>query len=382
MSTPSDILLKRAEVLIDQERYELAQKELYKILAEEPQHVDAIANLIRSLTGATKYVEAKEWLHKLLSLVADRAYFYYLAAFVEVRLKEFDEAEKHIRTAIELEPDWAMHFEVLSRVYQHRGNYEDGLFYANEGLHIDPDHIDCLDARLFSLAMLGYKEEAWETINHALSLEPENPYLRRDIGVALMHLGEYDAAEVHLQETLRIEPSYEDAKKFLGKIVRQKSLIHRVTKRVNDSFDKVLSFPSNLLRVRYGYILLAFVFLTTSVLFIFFKQKSIVQALLIIPALFLSIWISLFLIRMLFNIIWKPVGILADLWLYTYTKHRYLYNQEDRKTTIVTSSIIVGGIICIVSFYIWMQNTPAIGWIVLGGILLYYSYKYTKKTVH
>ncbi|MDJ1471559.1 tetratricopeptide repeat protein [Xanthocytophaga flava] len=378
MSNSSDIILKRAEVLIDQERYELAAKELYKILTTEPEHVDAIANLVRSLTGSSQYSEAKKWIEKLLYLAPDRAYFYYLAAFVEVRIKDFDLAEKHIRTAIQLEPDWAMHFEVLSRIYQHRGKYEEGLIYANEGLRLDPDHIDCLDARLFSLSMLGHKEEAWATINQALKLEPENPYLRRDIGVALMHLGDYEAAEYHLQETLRIEPSYEDVQKHLGKIIKQKQWPYRISRTANVVFNRLLSLPSRLPHTEYGYVLLSLLFIAVLFVFLFFKQQTMVWALLILPLGCLLFFISLYLFQFLFNTLWKPVIYISDLWLYTHKKHKHLYQTEKQKV-VQTGQLIGIGVILLVLCIIFGKNVPLLAWIVLTIVVLYWYSKHSQK---
>jgi tetratricopeptide (TPR) repeat protein len=346
MPTPTDILLKRVEVLIDQERYDLAEKELRKLLAENPEHADVVANLVRTLTGAAKNTEAREWALKLLALDPNRAYFYYLAAFVEVRLRLFDEAETHIRRAIALEPEWAMNFEVLSRVYQHRGKYQEGLAFANEGLRLDPDHIDCLDARAFSLAMLGRKDEARHTIEHALSLEPENPYLRRDIGVAFSHLGDYHSAETHLRETLRLDPTYGDAQTQLGKAIRQKQWVfslsevmkNKLTQRdaafVNETADAYYKLFASVRLVS----LLVFVGLACNYFVFSAPDLSVPKVVyLITSGLFafvhmLTLWHLLCCcVYFLFRIVTAPLLVAGNVATVLHPKHKHLFTPEEHK---------------------------------------------------
>ncbi len=351
MST--EIFLKRAEVLIDQERYDLAEKELRKLLAENPENADVVANLVRTLAAAAKNTEAQEWALKLLALDPNRSYFYYLAAFVEVRLLRLDQAEAHIRRAIELEPDWAMNFEVLSRIYQHRGKYEEGLQHANEGLRLEPDHIDCLDARAFSLAMLGHQAEARQTMDHALSLEPENPYLRRDIGVALSHLGDYHAAETHLRETLRLDPTSQDAKNQLYKTVLKK---HRQHNRIYGIAQRVNNIP-RWIPVKW----LVYSTVATVLLAIFDNEQMIPGASVIgkIALFVLLLFLGGYIFWFLFQVLWVPVEILADVWLVTRSPEQHLFSESNRRPYYVQLACVVFLMLVVVGCLLWFGISDA-----------------------
>ena len=65
-------------------------------------------------------------------------------------------------------------------------------------------------------------EEAIREYEKALELDPQHPAIHRNLGLALIRLGRYDEAVVHLQTVLRQVPNEPTAREALDAIERQR----------------------------------------------------------------------------------------------------------------------------------------------------------------
>jgi tetratricopeptide (TPR) repeat protein len=220
--------LKKAGLLIEQSRYELAEKELRSALIREPQQTAALRMLASCLLNMNRREEALETSSGLLGLQPDEPDNLYIHAVILLGLDRDKEAERYVRDAIRLYPYEASYFEVLSRVYLVRKEWEHALQYANEGLQIDPDHIGCLNARTISLTKLNRKQEASQTIENVLEQDPENAYSHANIGWSKLEQGDHTGAQVHFAEALRLEPGLDYARSGMMEALKAKNIIYKL----------------------------------------------------------------------------------------------------------------------------------------------------------
>jgi len=223
----TEATIKRAGILLEQSRYEQAEKELRSALAYEPQHILAIRMLISCQLGQHKNQEALELSQSLIGLQPEDPYNLYIHSVVLLNLERDQEAEPFIREAIGQEPYEADFYDVLARVYFLRKEWETALEYANEGLSIDPSHLGCLNIRTVSLTKLNRKAEAHRTIEDVLQQDPENAYSHANVGWAKLEDGDYEAAQLHFAEALRLEPSLEHARAGMLEALKAKNFFYR-----------------------------------------------------------------------------------------------------------------------------------------------------------
>lgn len=226
MNTEASI--KRAGILLEQSRFQQADKELRSALTYEPQNILAMQMLISCQLGLDKNQEALQLSQSLLGLQPDDSYNLYIHSVVLLNLDRGKEAEPFIREAISQEPYEAAFYEILSRIYLSRKEWEDTLRYANEGLAIDPGHLGCLNMRTMSLTKLNRKQEAIQTIEDVLQQDPDNAYSHTNVGWAKLEQGDHKSAKVHFAEALRLEPSLEHARSGMLEAVKAGNIVYRL----------------------------------------------------------------------------------------------------------------------------------------------------------
>src|SRR5262249_34667869 len=141
----------RAQLLLQQGRYELAEQDLRQALASNPQDDTAHALLALCLTESGKFDEGLENARKAVGLAPDNSFCYYALGFAFYRrdahasenhnfftiCKEFREAEASVEEAVCLSPHQNMHFALLSSIRLARRDWEGALRAAEQGLEID-----------------------------------------------------------------------------------------------------------------------------------------------------------------------------------------------------------------------------------------------------
>ena len=92
------------------------------------------------------------------------------AALALDKLKRYDEAETHLRRAIELNPGYTLHFLAALRAEQQR--YDEMLEFLQWLIDIDPDDPEAHLNMGLALSHLGRSDEALRSFDRALFLDP------------------------------------------------------------------------------------------------------------------------------------------------------------------------------------------------------------------
>lgn len=228
MSVPDPQLLwRRATLLAQQGRGELAQRELRQLLTIDPGFGPAHALLSQLLIESDPAAARRE---AEAAITADPGHplGHYALARVLDHQEEFEAAAAAIDRAIELDPEDPDARAVLAQIRLQQKRHADALAAADAGLALDPQHIGCLNLRSLALVRLGRQQEAHDTLDAALAHDPDNPLTHQARGFALLHRGDPAGALRHFQEALRRDPTLDGARAGLVEALKARNPVYRV----------------------------------------------------------------------------------------------------------------------------------------------------------
>jgi tetratricopeptide (TPR) repeat protein len=206
------VSLERAVQLIQLSRYDLAQQELRRQVAESPNDPQAHALLALCLAKGEHLAEATAEAQEAVRLAPDLAFTHYALADVLHDRGRLDEATGAVQEAIRLDPEDPDYHALLSQIHLDQRRWPPALGAAEAALALDPEHGPANNLRAIALVRLGRRDEAGATIEAALARDPENAVTHANQGWARMHAGDFRGALEHFREALRLNPSLEWAR--------------------------------------------------------------------------------------------------------------------------------------------------------------------------
>ena len=243
------IHLSRAQLLMQQHRFELAEEQLRLALAEGTETATAHALLALCLSERNKFDEATTEAQQAIHDAPDEALGFHALATIQWKRNQLTDAQKTISEAIRLEPWNAHHFHVLSGIESNRYRWSESLAAAEQGLACDPDDIGCNNLRAIALVNLGRKAEAGQSIDATLSKNPEDAVTHANQGWTLLHQRQPLDAMKHFREALRLQPDLEWARLGIVEAMKARFFVYRW---LLSFFLWMTRFPPN---VRLGLIL-------------------------------------------------------------------------------------------------------------------------------
>ncbi len=239
----------RAQILIEQGRYDLAEKELRSEIAQNPQSADAHALLCVCLINQKKQsnnlTEELELIQYALSLNANNSWYNYILAMHFYRHGNLDKAKQQIDVTIGLNPNSADYFYILASILFDIGSTRfNRLTIASRGfseflksyilryylkpvfaplkksLALDPNSLVSLNLLTNLYVTTGRYEQAIESSQTALSRDPNNAKAQDLHGQILNGCGRYADAIGYFETALSIDPNYTQAKNNLLEAMR------------------------------------------------------------------------------------------------------------------------------------------------------------------
>jgi tetratricopeptide (TPR) repeat protein len=230
-SNPTGGHIERARVLIEQDRFALAESELRRHILNEPEDAMAHALLALSLSEQKKHREAVESARRAIHLAPMLPYAHYVLSYVYNQQDQLDGAEKAIDEALRLDPEDADYFAMLSSIKLQRRRWQEALDAAQRGLYFNSEHVGCINLRAMALNQMGMSDEAAAAIEGALSVEPENALTHANRGWQEVHRGNYEQAMTCFREALRIDAELEWAREGVVEVLKARNPIYRVMLR-------------------------------------------------------------------------------------------------------------------------------------------------------
>ncbi len=219
--------LRRASLLLQQGRYDLALGELERHLSENPESASTHALRSICLTELGEFPQAEEAARHAIELQPDDAFsFYALSRALQAR-KDHRGAYSAIEAAIEIDPDaddyWLQKASVQFALYR----WKEAIVSTDAALAIDAENTEALLLRSHALHALGRTHEAEAMSRAALEIDPDLAMGHFEQGWALLRQGQPRLAEERFLEALRIDADLVPAREGLKEAVRSRFAPYR-----------------------------------------------------------------------------------------------------------------------------------------------------------
>lgn len=219
--------LRRAQLLMAQDRYQEAEKEIGQALGDDPNDPFALAMLSACYLETDRRSKALELALEARGKVPDFPFFYHQLARAYFYNNELTKCRETIAQGIRLAPQDA-DFQLLSaQVEYFLENWEGSLAAADKGLALNPESVSLINQHTQALVKLNRKAEAASTIDFALHREPENAYAHANKGWVAIEQDQYDTAIQHFKTSLRLDPTSAYARTGLKEAIKGKNILYR-----------------------------------------------------------------------------------------------------------------------------------------------------------
>ncbi|MFN4032536.1 MAG: tetratricopeptide repeat protein [Fimbriimonadales bacterium] len=126
-----------------------------------------------------------------------------LAAY---QLRRFDDAERHLKRTVELQPDYPTGWKSLGMTYEARGLPEHAIRAYTESLKREPDDLPTRLKRALLYQQAENLDAALADFQHLARIYPRNPDVHIGAGLILMRQERYREALTHLGAALTLIP--------------------------------------------------------------------------------------------------------------------------------------------------------------------------------
>ncbi|MBO9204760.1 MULTISPECIES: tetratricopeptide repeat protein [Niastella] len=224
----TDYSLSKVGILIQQRKYDAAEKILRQLLAQEPTNIYYLGLLSELNLAQAKIEESESIIEDAIGLSPDTAHLYFIKSRVDIHKDKYDDGEKSIQQAISLDPYTADYFAWFANIKLARKQYDESLRLANRSLEIDPEDLLALNVRSTVLIKLNRKEESFATIEGALRNDPNNPYTHANYGWGLLEKGDHKKALKHFKEALKNDPNFDYAQRGMIEALKASNPVYRL----------------------------------------------------------------------------------------------------------------------------------------------------------
>lgn len=207
----------RAKVLLDNGRYDLAEKELHQALAEAPDNAYLHRRLAYCLCNLQRFEEGLTEAVETLRLDPEDAGAHSVHSWALAALDYLPEAEQAIREALQLNPSFSGYYEQLAEAQRRQRMFAQALDTVDMGLRLDPEDLYCLNQRALCLFYLSRRQEAYQTLTAALRIDPEHAQTHTTLGIVFASPEDRADRIRCYREALRLRPS----SKWLADELRQ-----------------------------------------------------------------------------------------------------------------------------------------------------------------
>jgi len=220
--------IEKAQLLIEQQRFEQAIKELNQELVSNPDEPYVHALLAICLRQLDRSKEALDSAKRAVQVGPDYAYGHYVLSGVHDQNDRLKEAEQAIREAIRLDPEDADYYTRLSSILMQQRRWEEALRAAEHALELEPTNANGLNFRSMALNNLNRHDEAEAATQSALTTNPEDAMAHAATGWRRLREKNIESAMTHFKEALRLDSSLAWAREGVVETLKARNPVYRV----------------------------------------------------------------------------------------------------------------------------------------------------------
>ncbi len=221
------VMLQRANLLFQQERYSDAADAARQHLASMPEDAAAHRLLALCLVNQGQLQPATEHAQQAIALNPTDPYSHYALAVVLLRRKHLPEALAAVQRAISIDPGFVEGYALVAQIRLSQNRWQEAFEAANQGLSLDPDDTTCLNLRAMAEVKLGRSKDAAATLNDTLHRNPDNAWAHANQGWVSLEQGNPKQAAQHFKEALRLDPNLDWARAGVVEALKARNPIYR-----------------------------------------------------------------------------------------------------------------------------------------------------------
>jgi tetratricopeptide (TPR) repeat protein len=223
----ASIQVRRAQLLVQQGRFEDARKPLGEALAQDPEDVDALCLLSAVEKGLGNSQAAIKLARQAVHFHPDAPHAHNMLAHVQNGLGSYKLAEASAKESIRLDPYYAGTWATLAYAQFNQDHWKAALTSADRGLEQDAEDADCQRVRALALERLGKTGDAMQASKEHLAAHPDDAHAHASAGWLLLKSGNHRAALERFREALRLRSNFEWARTGLLSALRSQFAPYR-----------------------------------------------------------------------------------------------------------------------------------------------------------
>jgi Flp pilus assembly protein TadD len=199
--------------LHDLRRYDEAVAAYRRALQIQPEFPTALSNLGNTLSRQGKYDEAAESCRAALRIKPDYSTAYNNLGAVLTKQGKLAESAEAFEAAIRLNPSHAPAHNNLGAVLVKQGKLEEAEARIGQSLELNPDHGPSHNNLGALLVQQGRLAEAEARLEEAVRRTPGDESSNTNLANSQLRQGKVTAAQSALDATLKVNPTYAEARK-------------------------------------------------------------------------------------------------------------------------------------------------------------------------
>jgi tetratricopeptide (TPR) repeat protein/DNA-binding beta-propeller fold protein YncE len=217
-----EVSLARAELLIAQDLFRDAQRDLERAIALDPQNGKAYELLGLCFFEQKLLKKAAENYDRAIQLNPDDTSLYHSLARAQLGRGDIPGAMVALQNALEINPGDSEAMVMLGEIHLGQKEYAKVERQINLVLEKHPKHFQAYLLRGRMLADLGQHEDAILALQDATNLRPDDPEALQALASVYLKMKQYQEAEKILKQVLKISPTLAAAHLDMARVLAQK----------------------------------------------------------------------------------------------------------------------------------------------------------------
>lgn len=220
-------LISRIRLLIEREKFDVAQQKIVEGLSEFPDSSDLYALQAELHLERSKPNEALQAIETAIGLDPENDWWYYIAARVYSDKNEDKKALEFVDIALNMDPDYGQYYGFKAAILLDLDKRDASIAFARQGLAIEPDSVICHNVIALALNKTGEKETAFEHLEYLLNEDPENALTHANMGHHYLRQSNIPKAKEHFAIALQINPNFEFARLGMIEAIKGSNILYR-----------------------------------------------------------------------------------------------------------------------------------------------------------